>query len=128
MHKSVEESILAYCGLECRVCPIHLATLEPDERKKKAMRSDIARECTERYGMKLQADDVGDCDGCRSMSGRIFGPCQACTVRQCAREHRVETCASCASFPCNKLQNVFSEDPGARLRLEALRTGGSAVV
>jgi putative oxidoreductase len=32
------DEMIAYCGLNCQTCPIHLATLEPDEAKREAMR------------------------------------------------------------------------------------------
>ena len=111
----------AYCGLECGHCPIHLATLEPDELKRTALRLSIARECTDHYGMNLRADEIGDCDGCRSETGRIFGPCNTCEVRRCARTSRLESCAFCPEFACEKLHKVLTDDPGARGRLEALR-------
>ena len=64
--------MMAYCGLDCRNCPIHLATLEQDKTRQQEMRISIARICKEKYGMDLRAEDIADCDGCRSNTGRIF--------------------------------------------------------
>jgi hypothetical protein len=113
--------MIAYCGLDCGSCPIHVATYETDALKKKQMRDTIARICNERYGMSLKSEGVGDCDGCRSTSGKLFSACQTCEIRQCARKKNFETCASCVDYGCGLLQKLFDDDPGARARLEALR-------
>ena len=42
--------MIAYCGLDCEPCPIHLATLEPDPAKQRAMRVEVARVCSEDEG------------------------------------------------------------------------------
>jgi len=115
-------ALLAYCGLDCGGCPIHLATLETDENKKRSLRADIAQTCREKYGMDIQASDVGDCDGCRGNSGRLFVPCSTCAVRSCARKREYETCAACSEFVCAKLQHILADEPAARTRLEAIRT------
>jgi hypothetical protein len=60
------ETMIAYCGLNCYTCPIHLATNEPDQIKQQKMRESIAELCTKQYGMNLQPEDITDCDGCRA--------------------------------------------------------------
>ena len=112
--------MLAYCGLDCNGCPIHTATLERDELKKRTMRSDIARILKERYNMSLEADDVGDCDGCRS--DRLFVTCAACEIRGCVREKKLASCAFCGQYACERLQGILREDPAARQRLETLKS------
>jgi len=37
--------MIAYCGIDCESCPIHLATLEPDNAKRDAMRTSVAQLC-----------------------------------------------------------------------------------
>lgn len=53
-------TLIAYCGLDCEACPIHLATLEQDRLKQHAMRVDIARLCSEYYGMDVLPQEVTD--------------------------------------------------------------------
>jgi len=115
-------ALVAYCGLDCGGCPIFLATRENDEERKRRMQADIAGVCREKYGMDIQAKDVGDCDGCRGNSGRVFAPCSTCAVRSCARAREYETCAACPEFVCAKLQHILADEPAARTRLEAIRT------
>ncbi len=112
-------TLLGYCGLDCRGCPIHLATLECDEAKKYEMRSEIARVCNERYGLSLAAQEISDCDGCHS--NRLFFGCTGCEIRRCAVEKKVASCAYCDQYACEKLMKMFAEEPNARRGLEGLR-------
>jgi hypothetical protein len=113
------DPMLAYCGLDCSGCPIYLATLERDVAKKATMRSHIARLLKERYSLNLEAENVGDCDGCRS--NRLFVTCAACEIRRCAREKDLASCAFCDRFACENLLKIFLEDSAARQRLEKLQ-------
>ncbi len=111
---------LAYCGLVCDTCPIHLATVESDPEKRRQMRTDIARHCTENYAMKMLPEDVTECDGCRS-GGRLFSGCSGCEIRSCAAGRNLESCALCTDYGCGRLQKLFAQDPDAWVRLEQLR-------
>jgi hypothetical protein len=113
-------SMMAYCGLPCDTCPIHLATLEPDDLRREALRADIARSCREEYGLRLEPADITDCDGCRS-GERLFSGCADCRIRPCAAGRGLESCASCDDYPCDALEEHFARDPAARARLELLR-------
>ena len=113
--------MIAYCGLLCDTCPIHLATIENDKLRQRQMRSVIAKECLKRYGMELQIDDIGDCDGCRASSGRLFSGCLTCEVRKCAISRKVESCAFCDHYVCTALRERFIVDPDAQRRLEKMR-------
>jgi hypothetical protein len=113
--------MIAYCGLDCQTCPIHLATLEPDDSKRKAMRVSIAHQCLEHYGINLSPEDVSDCDGCRSGTGRLFSGCARCEIRSCAINRNLESCAFCDDYGCEKLRHHFETDPTAEMRLKELR-------
>lgn len=119
------DAMIAYCGLACEPCPIHLATLEQDKFKQQAMRAEIAKICTEQYGMNLRAQDITDCDGCRK-SARLFSGCARCEIRKCAIERKLESCAFCDEYACEKLLRHFKADPSARTRLEKIRPNGKA--
>ncbi len=114
--------MLAYCGLECTTCPIHVATLEPDPLVRSSLRARIAQQCTEVYGMPVKAEEVTDCDGCTSQSGRLFSGCMKCGIRSCARERRLLSCAFCSDYPCAALLSHFTLDPEAQSRLEMIRS------
>ncbi len=115
------QAMLAYCGLDCAGCPIHLATLEPNASRRLTMRTNIARMCAEQYGMNVTTEDVTDCDGC-PQSGRLFSGCVQCTIRPCAMGKALSTCAACPEYACEKLLRHFQSEPSARKRLDALRS------
>lgn len=113
--------MIAYCGLDCEKCPIHLATLEPDRSKQLSMRLEIARICTQQYGMDLLPRDVTDCDGCSAQTERLFSGCARCEIRRCALDKNLTSCAICAEYACENLLKHFETDPGARTRLDSMR-------
>jgi hypothetical protein len=113
--------MIAYCGLTCDTCPVHLATLEQDVLKRQTLRIDIAQKCREHYGMNLQPHDITDCDGCRSGTDRLFSGCVNCEIRGCAIDRELTSCAFCDDYGCEKLLKHFKADPSAQARLEILR-------
>ena len=115
------DSMIAYCGLDCGTCPIHLATLEQDRSKQQAMRIEIAHICSQQYHINISPEDVTDCDGCRSRTGILFSGCARCEIRSCATERKVSSCAFCVDYACQTLSKHFETDAGARTRLEAMR-------
>lgn len=118
------ETSVAYCGLACDTCPIHLATLEPDHSRRQTMRESIAELCTKQYGMNLQPEDITDCDGCRANTGRLFSGCLNCEIRKCVLLKNNESCAFCKDYVCEILQKHFLLDPEAEIRLEEIRNPG----
>lgn len=51
----------------------------------------------------------------------LFSSNRNCLIRGRAREKRLENCASCADYVCEKLTPFFKTDPAARKRLDAIR-------
>ncbi len=116
------KEIIAPCGLACHTCPIFLATRAEKDEERLAMRREIARVCREKYGIDYRPEDITDCDGCPADEGRLFPTCARCPIRACVRERRLDGCASCPEFACDKLTVFFETEPGARDRLERLRS------
>ena len=114
-------TLVAYCGLECGTCPIHLATVDQDPLRQQTARIEIARLCSEKYGISLLPQDVTECDGCTASTGRLFSGCARCAIRACAISRRLASCAFCADLPCEKLTKHIEEYPLARDRLDAVR-------
>jgi hypothetical protein len=100
--------MISFCSLTCDTCPIHLATMEPDPVSQFSMRNEIATVIREKYGMNLNADEVGDCDGCMTQNGRLFSGCLTCAVRACAIEKGMTNCRLCDDYWCEKLK-AFTE-------------------
>jgi hypothetical protein len=114
-------AMIAYCGLPCHSCPLHLLTLETDADIREQKKADIIRLCRESYNMEFQPGDNIACDGCRTEGGKLFAGCGGCGVRNCARERKVENCAVCGEYVCEALKDFFRKDPEAEARLEAIR-------
>ena len=116
------KSLIAFCGLDCSTCPIHLATHEPDKSRQQSMRESIAELCTKQYGINVRLEEVTDCDGCPADSGRLFSGCVNCKIRECAIRRNLKSCASCIDYACEKLLEFFVHDPEAQTRLEQIRS------
>jgi hypothetical protein len=115
------DTMIAYCGLACDTCPVHLATLENDFSKQAEMRIRIAEELSKIYGTIPKPEIITDCDGCRTSNGRLFTGCAGCGIRICAGERNHINCAWCSDYPCGKLEKHFVFDPESRKRLEEIR-------
>jgi len=115
--------VIAYCGLPCHSCAIFLATREQNTKKKREMRAEIARQINDIYKEKMKAEDVTDCDGCKTETGRLFSGCKKCRIRKCGRQKGVENCAHCGEYACEKLEKFFVTDPEAKGRLDVIRSG-----
>jgi len=114
--------MIAYCGIDCQACPIHLATLESDDTKRNAIRASVAQFLTEKYSANLAAGDIPDCDGCRSETGRLFSGCAQCQIRSCALTRSIQSCAFCHEYACEKLQTHFKSYPNTESRLRSLKS------
>jgi Ni,Fe-hydrogenase III small subunit len=111
---------IAYCGLACESCPIHLATLEKDDSVKANMRIEIAEQLARIYKTTPKPEIITDCDGCKATGGRLFTGCIDCEIRKCAIVKQVINCAYCGEYACDKLRRHFAIDPGAQVRLEEI--------
>ena len=114
--------MIAYCGLTCQGCGIYLASREQDPKKKHEMRIEIAQQIKERYGQDCKAEDVTDCDGCKTEGGRLLSGCSTCQIRKCAKEKGIENCALCDEYVCERLEKFFTTDPEAKKRLDEIRS------
>ena len=114
------DEMVAFCGLNCRTCPIYLASNETDEAKKNDLKTSVMYECKEYYGIDYSIQDINDCDGCRSLTGRIFSGCSKCPVRECAIERGIENCVFCEEYTCKKLNELFKVAPEAKKCLDII--------
>lgn len=115
------DQVVSYCGLICETCPIYLATREKDDDKRYDMRAEITREIKKLYGEEYKPEDITDCDGCKTESGRLFSGCKNCHMRKCARRKGVENCAYCDEYACEKIEKFFATYPDAKAQLDAIR-------
>jgi len=114
--KEAEKKMIAKCGLVCSECPAFIATQKNDD----ALRAETARKWSEMFHADIQAADI-NCDGCQSASPRLFSHCFECEIRKCALGKKAITCAACAEYSCQKLDEFLAQVPEARAILEELR-------
>jgi hypothetical protein len=93
--------IVAMCGLVCNDCIAFIATQKDDDE----MRSKVV-EAWSTKDDPLKLEDV-DCDGC-TIGKRLHSFCDICDVRMCGLERKIETCAQCEEFSCDKLEKLWS--------------------
>ncbi len=115
------DPMTAYCGLDCRTCLVHQATVQENGEDRARMRDDIARLCREQYGIQYKREDIADCCGCRAEPARMLPGCRNCRIRNCAQAKEIESCAYCGDYACGELEDIFSREPSARKRLDRLR-------
>jgi hypothetical protein len=96
------EKMIAMCGIICTECPAFLATRENDDRKRK----EVAEQWSKEYQAEFKAEDI-NCDGCHSLTGRLFSHCKVCEIRKCGQEKDLKNCATCNEYPCPKLSQFF---------------------
>lgn len=116
------DEVVSYCGLLCQGCPIYLATIETDKIKKDKMIMDIIDMCKKHYGIEYKYEDITDCDGCKSDSGRLFFGCKNCRIRECVIDKGFVNCAYCEEYACDQLQEIFETEVNARKRLDEIRS------
>lgn len=120
------DEVIGYCGLNCCTCPIHVATREKDEEKRRSMRAAIAEEIKKHYGIEYGPEGITNCDGCRSEGDRLFAGSKNCQIRKCVRPKSIENCAHCTKYPCKRLKKFFAEYPedgeDAKRRLDHIRS------
>ncbi|MFX0125525.1 MAG: DUF3795 domain-containing protein [Candidatus Hodarchaeota archaeon] len=110
------EQPIAYCGLECLICPAYIAKQNNDNE----LRVKTAKSWSS-HGFEVEPNQV-NCDGCHS-NGQLIEFCSKCAVRNCAIERSLDTCADCSEYPCaDKLEKLWGQikSPQAKSTLEKL--------
>jgi RecJ-like exonuclease len=110
------ERVVAYCGIICSDCPTFKATRMDDD----AERRRVAKQWTKQYDKEFKMEDI-NCDGCLTEGLRVFSYCNVCEIRKCAKERKVENCAYCGDYACEKLSKLFDEFGPAKEVLDEIR-------
>lgn len=108
---------LAYCGLDCAECPAYIAMMTNDD--------ELRQTTAEKWNnpdFPVSLEDIS-CVGCKTEGEEHFKWCDKCSVRACASERNVETCAHCDDYVCDKLEEWLSfAGEEAKDRLEKIRS------
>lgn len=105
----MKDKYVAYCGLDCKKCEAYIATQNGDD----ALRKKVAKEWSELNHVEITPEMI-NCDGCR-VDGRKTPFCASlCPIRQCALDHKFETCGDCAALlTCEKAKMIIGDNPQA---------------
>ena len=112
------EKMIAVCGIKCSECPAFLATQENDDLKRK----EVAEQWSKEYQAEFKAEDI-NCDGCHSVTGRLFSNCKVCEIRKCCQEKDLKNCAYCNEYSCPKLSQFFLMVPQGKAVLDKIKEG-----
>jgi len=119
----MNDRMIAYCGLVCTDCDAYKATQAGDMEAL----ARTAKQTSEQFGMEFAAADMM-CDGCHATTGRQIDYCHECAIRRCALPRRIETCAHCPAFPCERIEAFAKPGAAHRKTLDdiqrALESGG----
>ena len=85
------------------------------------MKTEIVKLCKEHYRLNYKLEDITDCDGCLTEGKQLFSACNACPIRNCAREKKLTNCAYCPDYVCSNLEQFFHTEPTAKARLDKIR-------
>ncbi len=108
--------MIAFCGINCDGCKALIATKKDDMK----MKREIVEEWGKEFGMQLKAEDV-NCVGCLVADGPHMNYCSTCEIRKCGTEKKVDNCAYCVEYKCEKLAKFHEQAPMAKGRLEEIR-------
>lgn len=104
---------IAYCGLQCRECPVYLATVG----KKEDLQARLAEDYSTDTVLFTKEDMV--CMGCHS-DAPSEKMCGGCPIRICGIEKSCRHCAECSEFPCKVLNQAFAGNPDQMTVLKQL--------
>ncbi len=107
--------MVAYCGLVCTDCDGFVATQKGDRNALE----ELAKKAKADFGVDTTADGCM-CDGCLPAKGRKIGYCSTCEIRACAIAKKLENCAHCADYACEKLTAFFNMATKAKPVLDAV--------
>lgn len=109
------DKMIAYCGLTCSKCPAFIAKKENNDE----LRKKTAEEWSKDFGETVTPESI-NCDGCIT-DGEHINYCNICEIRKCGIEKKIQNCAYCDDYICEKLEKWFKNVPDAKTTLEEIR-------
>jgi hypothetical protein len=110
------KSMIAFCGLDCGECKALIATQDNDREMKKALAEEWSRE----FGHAIKPEDI-NCVGCVVLDGPHINYCNICEIRSCGTQKKIQNCAYCVEYKCEKLERFHENAAKARDNLEEVR-------
>ncbi len=112
---SNSSNLIAYCGLDCALCPAYIAHKNNDD----SLRIKTAAEWSKMFNVELKPEET-NCDGC-TVVGRHIAYCDSmCEIRKCAMDRKIINCAYCDKYACEALDAFLRQVPEAKKRLDEI--------
>lgn len=108
--------MISCCGINCGECDAFIATKENDDEK----RSEVAKLWSKQFNSDIKPESI-NCVGCLSESGPVFGYCEICSIRKCAKAKEIPNCAHCSEYACDSLEGLFKMLPECKENLEKIK-------
>ena len=107
---------IAVCGLDCSVCPAHIAYR--DERPSSAgkNRQGVVNSIRRRHPSRSS-----ELRRLHDLHGVHIGHCFECAIRKCGLEKNVANCGVCADYGCSIVGPFIEKVPQAKANLEEIR-------
>ena len=112
------EKFLSNCGLDCASCGAFRAYKTDDDE----IRKQTAAEWSKMFNIEIDYKTI-NCEGCKSNGKVLMGHCHTCKIRVCAEEKKVENCAHCKEYACEKLDVIFEHSKEAKMNLDRIWLG-----
>ena len=110
---TVENKMIAVCGLICNGCDILEATND------KKIAHEIADWFKKEKHIEVKIEDI-HCDGCKGDRKKHWSA--DCWILQCCVDKKgLDFCFQCEDFPCKKLENWSKESKEYKEALERLK-------
>ncbi|NLI17080.1 MAG: DUF3795 domain-containing protein [candidate division Zixibacteria bacterium] len=111
------KSHVGACGKICLNCAIFIATTTGDNLKK----SEIASGLSIQQNKKIKPSSI-NCWGCGAPDRSCMN--RDCYFRGCAHDRGLEYCYRCPKFECNKLKELYQENPSFKENLRLICKNG----
>jgi hypothetical protein len=123
----MDKKYTCYCGLYCENCAVK-AKVQPasiilyDEMKRAGFEGimHMLPEGDKFWTFLKGMAENGICSSCKEGGGN-----PGCAVRICAKEKKIEMCALCESYPCEKFTKFFERYPVLKQDNSMLRDEGT---
>jgi len=90
------EEILAPCGYRCDLCPVYYINIAKVDKQK------LSDGYLKYFNSQISPEEIKSCTGCFDEGEKD------CLVRSCVFKKRIDNCAQCPDFGCDKLKTKMN--------------------
>ena len=95
------DKLIAYCGINCKSCPLYIATKNDDI----VVKQELSLKWGKLYNRSFDIENMS-CHGCKS--GKKFFLSEQCDITTCNTVKGIETCKQCTNHPCDRIEKFYA--------------------